>query len=75
MLLQKAHGYESYVAPKFLHLNPSLVFNQVEKKKKGLKKWKSNLDFKETWAIKLLWVEVMVGSNGKVDMVMFQVCT
>ncbi len=68
----KAKGHESYVVPKFLHLNPSFVSNQMEKKKKKkrLKEWESNWVFKDIWAIKLLQVEVVVGSNGKVNMVM-----
>jgi hypothetical protein len=71
----KAHGHESYVVPKFLHLNPSLVFNQVEKKKKRLKEWESNWVYKDIWAIKLLCAEVVVDSNGRMNMVMCQVRT
>jgi hypothetical protein len=43
---------------------------EKKKKKKRLKEWESNWVFKDIWAIKLLQVEVVVGSNGKVNMVM-----
>jgi len=38
-------------------------------KEKRLREWKINFIFQDVWAIMISWVEVVVGSNRKVNMV------
>jgi hypothetical protein len=44
-------------------------------KKKKKKAYELNIHFQNNWAMKLLWVEFVLGSNGKVIQMRCKICT
>jgi hypothetical protein len=55
-------------------VDPIVEIENIEIAKKNKKAYELNWHFQHNWAMKLLWVEFLLSSNGKVVQVQCKVC-